>query len=212
MHSAPASAVEIKCEAGCVHGVFISRARRVAAGMQGSVSARAQRFAAALELGGVPSPVVGNIRADIFMKAVNSAAFNAVAVLTGATIGQIADCGHSIDVLRSVMAELEQLASVRGLPTYSSQVMACAVACLVLECACVREALLRATMRGHALPAMLQATGLRLPQTAEERIAQTLTGRTHKMSMLHDIELCVPGSASPPAILFYDEIKKRHAS
>ena len=74
---------------------------------------RAQRFAAALEMGGAPAPVVGDIRSDVFMKAVNSASFNAVAVLTGATIGQIADDRHVIEVLRNVIVELDQPAIVR---------------------------------------------------------------------------------------------------
>lgn len=81
-----------------------------------ATSQRANRLAAALRLGDVPAPVVDNIRSEILTKAVNSMAFNAVAVLSGATNGQIADCDASVDALRSIMAELEQLSEKFALP------------------------------------------------------------------------------------------------
>jgi ketopantoate reductase len=67
-------------------------------------------------MGDVPAPVVDAIRSEIFIKAVNSMAFNAVAVLSGATNGQIADCAPSVDALRSIMGELEQLSDAFELP------------------------------------------------------------------------------------------------
>ena len=80
-----------------------------------AASPRANRLAEALRQGGVPAPVVDDIRGEIFTKAVNSMAFNAVAVLSAATNGQMADCPQAVDALRSVMAELEQLSAAMSL-------------------------------------------------------------------------------------------------
>lgn len=85
-------------------------------GGDSAASPRATRFAAALRQGDVPAPVVDNIRSEIFIKAVNSMAFNVVAVLSGATNGQMADCEPSVETLRSIMAELEQLSTAMVLP------------------------------------------------------------------------------------------------
>ena len=85
-------------------------------GRGSAASTRATRFADALRHGNVPAPVVEDIRSEIFIKAVNSMAFNAVAVLSGATNGQMADCKSSVETLRSIMAELEQLSTAMDLP------------------------------------------------------------------------------------------------
>lgn len=85
-------------------------------GGSSAASTRATRFAAALRQGDVPAPVVDDIRSEIFIKAVNSMAFNSVAVLSGATNGQMADCESAVETLRSVMAELEQLSTAMALP------------------------------------------------------------------------------------------------
>lgn len=85
-------------------------------GRDSAASTRATRFADALRQGDVDAPVVEDIRSEIFIKAVNSMAFNAVAVLSGATNGQMADCDSSIETLRSIMAELEQLSTAMHLP------------------------------------------------------------------------------------------------
>ena len=89
--------------------------------LDGKPSARALWLAEALKNGGAPSACVDNIRSEIFIKAVNSMAFNAVAVLTGATNGQMADCeDNARSTIAAVMAELEQLAVLMELPLFQT--------------------------------------------------------------------------------------------
>lgn len=53
-------------------------------------------MAAALERGGVPAPHVACIRSEIFVKSLNSLAFNTVAVLGDASNGAIADTTEAV--------------------------------------------------------------------------------------------------------------------
>lgn len=102
---------------GVVNVKHIQRGYPVGELERGSAaSARATRFADALQHGDVPAPVVEDIRSEIFIKAVNSMAFNTVAVLSGATNGQMADCEPSVKTLHSIMTELEQLSTAMHLP------------------------------------------------------------------------------------------------
>lgn len=83
--------------------------------LNGEHSARAERLAQALERGGIPSSLVHDIRAEIFMKAVNSLAFNVVAVLGDASNCQIADVPEAVETLYTIMVECEQLAQTTGI-------------------------------------------------------------------------------------------------
>jgi 2-dehydropantoate 2-reductase len=84
--------------------------------LDGSSSFRVERLAAAIEKGGVPAPRVSNIRSEIFIKSINSLAFNVVAVLGNAINGVIAEVPEAVDTLRKIMAECEVMATVMGIP------------------------------------------------------------------------------------------------
>lgn len=88
--------------------------------LDGSESKRVERLARAIERGGIPSPRVPNIRSEIFIKSINSLAFNLVAVLGNATNGVIADAPEAVDTLRQVMAECEAIAGAFGIPILQS--------------------------------------------------------------------------------------------
>lgn len=76
----------------------------------GAISARAQQLAARLGEAGIESPVVGDIRAEIWLKLWGNLAFNPVSVLTRATLAGIArDPGGRVAV-RAMMQEAEQVA------------------------------------------------------------------------------------------------------
>jgi len=88
--------------------------------LDGSSSPRVQTLAAALERGGIAAPVTTDIRSEIFIKAVNSLAFNLVAVLGDATNGQIADVAGAVETLHSVMTECEVIANRLSIPIRQS--------------------------------------------------------------------------------------------
>ena len=80
----------------------------------GAISARVRQLAARLAEAGVESPVVGDIRAEIWLKLWGNLAFNPVSVLTRATLAGIArDPGGRIAV-RAMMQEAEQVAHALG--------------------------------------------------------------------------------------------------
>jgi 2-dehydropantoate 2-reductase len=84
--------------------------------LDGSSSKRVQRLAAAIEKGGIPAPQVPDIRSEIFIKSINSLAFNIVAVLGDAVNGTIAEVPEAVDTLRQVMAECELIAHKLDIP------------------------------------------------------------------------------------------------
>jgi 2-dehydropantoate 2-reductase len=88
--------------------------------LDGTRSHRVQRLANALEKGGVPAPQVSNIRSEIFIKSINSLAFNVVAVLGDAVNGTIGEVPEAVDTLRTVMAECEGMAHAMGIPIHQS--------------------------------------------------------------------------------------------
>lgn len=146
------------------HGPGCTELRHVQRGYplgepDGSQSRRVERLAAALERGGVAAPVVPDIRAEIFMKSVNSLAFNVVAVLGNARNGIIARVPEAVDSLRQMMAECEVMAA---------------------------------------------AMGVRIPQSAEERIKQTLSAHMHTMSMLFDLRSGKPTELRKLSESLYD--------
>ncbi len=80
----------------------------------GTISARALQLAARLGEAGIDSPVVGDIRAEIWLKLWGNLAFNPVSVLTRATLAVIArDPGGRVAV-RAMMQEAEQVAQALG--------------------------------------------------------------------------------------------------
>ncbi len=80
----------------------------------GTESPRAQQLAAYLGETGIESPVVGDIRAEIWLKLWGNLAFNPVSVLTRATLAGIArDPGGRVAV-RAMMQEAEQVAKALG--------------------------------------------------------------------------------------------------
>lgn len=83
--------------------------------IDGSHSVRLERLAMAFERGGVPAPRAACIRSEIFVKSLNSLAFNVVALLGDASNGVIAEVPEAVEVLRSVMRECEVLARKLGL-------------------------------------------------------------------------------------------------
>jgi len=83
--------------------------------LDGTKSRRVERLAAAFERGGIPSPRVPCIRSEIFIKSLNSLAFNVVAVLGNASNGVIADVPEAVETLLSIMEECEVVADVLGL-------------------------------------------------------------------------------------------------
>jgi 2-dehydropantoate 2-reductase len=88
--------------------------------LDGSRSRRVERLAAALERGGVPAPQVSNIRSEIFIKSINSLAFNIMALLGDSVNGVIASVPEAVETLREVMEECEGMAHAMGIPIHQS--------------------------------------------------------------------------------------------
>ena len=80
----------------------------------GAVSARAQRLAARLGEADIESAVVGDIRAEIWLKLWGNLAFNPVSVLTRATLAGIARDPGGRFAVRAMMQEAEQVAQALG--------------------------------------------------------------------------------------------------
>ncbi|MES1975633.1 MAG: 2-dehydropantoate 2-reductase [Pseudomonadota bacterium] len=82
--------------------------------LDGTISPRATILAALLADAGIPTPVRGNIRSDIWIKFVNSLCWNPIAVLTGATNGAIHDDSAALRTLRRTMEEADSIAAALG--------------------------------------------------------------------------------------------------
>lgn len=80
----------------------------------GSRSPRVQRLAEVLAAAGFDSPAVDNIRAWIWIKMISSLAWNPVAVLTRATLGEIIAEPRLVDMVRRMMAEADTVAARLG--------------------------------------------------------------------------------------------------
>lgn len=80
----------------------------------GSHSERVLRLSKAMQAAGINAPVRTDIRAEIWMKMINSLCWNSVAVLTQASLGQMARMPHLIGLVRRMMVEAEKLASAFG--------------------------------------------------------------------------------------------------
>lgn len=81
----------------------------------GSRSERVLRLSQAMQAAGINAPVRTDIRSDIWMKMINSLCWNPVAVLTQASLGQIATMPRVVNLVRRMMVEAEALASAFGI-------------------------------------------------------------------------------------------------
>lgn len=80
----------------------------------GSSSPRVQRLAEAMAAGGLRAPVRGDIRAEIWMKMINSMCWNPVATVTAATLGELNGAPKVLDIVRRMMREAETVAVAFG--------------------------------------------------------------------------------------------------
>jgi 2-dehydropantoate 2-reductase len=63
---------------------------------------------------GLRAPIRADIRAEIWAKMINSAVWNPLAVLTGATLGELGSKPHIVALARAMMAEAEAVAKAVG--------------------------------------------------------------------------------------------------
>lgn len=82
----------------------------------GSMSDRVQALSRLLDNAGFDSPAVDNIRAWIWIKMISSLAWNPVAVLTGATLGELTAEPRILDIIRRMMEEADTVAASLGAP------------------------------------------------------------------------------------------------
>jgi 2-dehydropantoate 2-reductase len=109
----------------------------------GSESERVTQLSKMMNAGGLSAPVCRDIRGEIWIKMINSLAWNPIAALCMVTNGGIADSPDVVAVLRRMMGEAEAVAA---------------------------------------------KLGITLPSPLEVRLASTASIRSHKMSMLQDLE------------------------
>jgi 2-dehydropantoate 2-reductase len=80
----------------------------------GSSTRRCAEFSEAMVAAGLKCPVEPNLRQDIWLKLMGNVAFNPVSVLTGATMGAIANHPGTRELVLRMMHETEQIASRLG--------------------------------------------------------------------------------------------------
>jgi 2-dehydropantoate 2-reductase len=80
----------------------------------GSKSERVSRLAKAFTDAGMKAPVRRKIRDDIWFKLLGNATFNPVSVLTGATLGAMAQDPATRGLIRTMMLEAEAVATELG--------------------------------------------------------------------------------------------------
>lgn len=88
--------------------------------LHGQKSARVLRLAEALKSGGLDAPVSYNIRADIWAKVVSSLCWNSLAVLTQATLGEIARAPDVVELSRRMATEADMIAAALGVKMVES--------------------------------------------------------------------------------------------
>lgn len=83
--------------------------------LDGARSERTARLSEAMAAGGVTAPVSANIRAEIWMKMVSSLVWNSAALLTEATLGQMATAPDVVEIVRRMVVETNTVAEAIGL-------------------------------------------------------------------------------------------------
>ena len=82
--------------------------------LDGSVSARVSALAAVFERAGLKSPVLGNVRAEIWLKLWGNLTFNPLSALTHSTLVDICRFPPTRDLAASMMREAEAVANKLG--------------------------------------------------------------------------------------------------
>lgn len=80
----------------------------------GDVTDRLQALADAMTAGGLSAPIQRDIRGQIWIKMINSLAWNMTAFLTESENGRFADAPDTINVVRAMMREMETVATSLG--------------------------------------------------------------------------------------------------
>jgi 2-dehydropantoate 2-reductase len=102
--SAPGVIVQDGAKAGCPIGE-----------LDGSDSERVRVLSELLCASGIAAKVNEDIRSAIWVKFVNSLCFNPVALLTQATLGEMAEAGGVLPLIKSMMSEADTVAAQLGL-------------------------------------------------------------------------------------------------
>jgi 2-dehydropantoate 2-reductase len=80
----------------------------------GSRSPRILALHEAMRAAGLRAPIREDIRGEIWTKMINSLVWNPIAVLTGATLGEIAEAPEAVALARRMMAEAEAVSGALG--------------------------------------------------------------------------------------------------
>ncbi len=80
----------------------------------GSSSQRCQRLADVLETAGFDTPIVPRIRDEVWTKLSLNVSFSQIAVLTGATLGQLVADPVTLELAREIMVEAQAVAEALG--------------------------------------------------------------------------------------------------
>ena len=83
--------------------------------LDGSVSARAQAVSAAFVKGGLKSPVLDNIRAEMWLKLWGNLTFNPISALTHSTLVGICEDPHGRELAAQMMREAQAVAEKLGI-------------------------------------------------------------------------------------------------
>ncbi len=82
--------------------------------LDGSLSPRAQRVSLLFESAGLRSPILSDVRSEIWLKLWGNLSFNPVSALTRATLGQICTQPRSRALVAGMMAEAQAVAEALG--------------------------------------------------------------------------------------------------
>jgi len=79
--------------------------------LDGAISSRAKTISSVLTQAGFKSPILNDIRSEIWLKAWGTLAFNPISVLTKATMSQISKCNETREIVINLMKESQLVAS-----------------------------------------------------------------------------------------------------
>ncbi|HXN15917.1 MAG TPA: 2-dehydropantoate 2-reductase [Usitatibacter sp.] len=82
--------------------------------LDGTISSRAQRVSRLFESAGLRSPILPDVRSEIWLKLWGNLSFNPISALTRATLGQICAEPHCRALAKSMMAEAQTVAGRLG--------------------------------------------------------------------------------------------------